>query len=186
MLIKSHGTVLVFRIYGLVCAIVLILFVLVNFFNRNEGSFSADLPDDIDPRNVMNIDNSLLIFLIEHCFQLAEESAHLAPHGVPGGAMPRALSSSKLEEQNAAPQEQYGDNLNLPAGSGGANNPFMQDGGNYSYTADGRRIEGNQGQYYGAGYSQAQSSYSSSGFGETLTFFLFPAYLLNDFIPGLQ
>lgn len=75
--------------------------------------------------------------------------------------MPRALSSSKLEEQNveAVPA----------AAAGGANNPFLQadgGGGNYSYTADGRRIEANQGgQYYGAGYSQAQSSYSSSGFG---------------------
>ena len=51
-------------------------------------------------------------------FQLAEESAHLAPHGVPGGAMPRALSSSKLEEQDtsAATSEQYGENLNLPGG----------------------------------------------------------------------
>lgn len=97
--------------------------------------------------------------------QLAEESAHLAPHGVPGGGMPRALSSSKLEEQNV----EYGE---APAAAGGANNPFLQEGdgagGNYSYTADGRRIETNQGgQYYGAGYSQAQSSYSSSGFGKS-------------------
>lgn len=52
MLIKTYGTVLVFRIYGLVCAVFLLLFILVNFFNRNEGSFSADLPDDIDPKNV--------------------------------------------------------------------------------------------------------------------------------------
>jgi len=78
--------------------------------------------------------------------------------------MPRGLSSAKLEEQdtsNAVP-EQYGDNLNLPGG--GANNPFLQE----TYTADGRRIEGNQGQnqqYYGSGYSQAQSGYSSSGLG---------------------
>ena len=52
--------------------------------------------------------------------------------------------------------------------SGGANNPFLQEDTTqqYSYTADGKRIEGNQDQYYGAGYSQAQSGYSSSGFGE--------------------
>ena len=51
--------------------------------------------------------------------------------------------------------------------SGGANNPFLQEqtDPNYSYSADGRRIEGDQGQYYGAGYSQAQSGYSSSGYG---------------------
>ena len=44
---------------------------------------------------------------------------------------------------------------------GGANNPFLQ---NASYAADGSRIEGDpaQGQYYGAGYSQAQSGYSSA------------------------
>jgi len=145
MLIKSHGTVLVFRIYGLVCAVFLILFILVNFYNRSEGKLSADLPDDVDPR------------------KLAEESAHLAPHGVPGGGMPRALSNTRLEDQ--APQaEQYGENLNVPGG--GANNPFLQEQTeNYSYTADGRRIEANQDQYYGAGYSQAQSGYSSSGFG---------------------
>ena len=52
MLIKSYGTILVFRIYGLVCAVFLVLFVLVNFYNRNEGGIMADLPDDVDPRNV--------------------------------------------------------------------------------------------------------------------------------------
>ena len=52
---------------------------------------------------------------------------------------------------------------------GGANNPFLQEDTTqqYSYTADGKRIEGNQDQYYGAGYSQAQSGYSSSGFGKS-------------------
>ena len=52
MLIKTYGTVLVFRIYGAVCGVFFILFVLVNFYNRNEGSLSTDLPDDVDPRNV--------------------------------------------------------------------------------------------------------------------------------------
>ena len=54
--------------------------------------------------------------------------------------------------------------LKIRSFSGGANNPFLQE----TYTADGRRIEGNQGQnqqYYGSGYSQAQSGYSSSGLG---------------------
>ena len=57
---------------------------------------------------------------------------------------------------------------------GGANNPFLQEDTTqqYSYTADGKRIEGNQDQYYGAGYSQAQSGYSSSGFGELQRNFL--------------
>ena len=75
--------------------------------------------------------------------------------------MPQALSSAKLEEQDptAAAPEQHGDNL---AAAGGANNPFLQE----TYTADGRRIDGQNQQYYGAGYSQAQSGYSSSGFGK--------------------
>ena len=51
--------------------------------------------------------------------------------------------------------------------TGGANNPFLQEqtDPNYTYAADGSRIEGDQSQYYGAGYSQAQSGYSSSGYG---------------------
>ena len=40
---------MVFRVYGVVCAGFLVLFVLVNLYNRNEGSFSADLNDEIDP-----------------------------------------------------------------------------------------------------------------------------------------
>lgn len=40
---------MVFRVYGIVCAGFLVLFVLVNLYNRNEGSFSADLNDEIDP-----------------------------------------------------------------------------------------------------------------------------------------
>ena len=43
---------MVFRIYGAVCAVFFILFIAVNFFNREEGKFMADLPDDMDPKNV--------------------------------------------------------------------------------------------------------------------------------------
>jgi len=46
--------------------------------------------------------------------------------------------------------------------TGGANNPFLED---VAYDAAGARVE-DQGQYYGRGYSQAQSGYSSSGFGK--------------------
>ena len=97
-MIKSYGTILVFRIYGAVCAVIFVLFCAVNFANMKEGS-AEDLPDGVDPA-------------------FAEQSAHLAPHGVPGGAMPRGLSSAKLEEQDtsAAAPEQYGDNLNVAGG----------------------------------------------------------------------
>ena len=48
MAIQNLGTVMVFRIYGGVCAVFLILFIAVNFFNRNEGGFS----DEVDPELV--------------------------------------------------------------------------------------------------------------------------------------
>lgn len=136
MLVQKLGTIMVFRIYGGVCSVFLILFIAVNFFNRNEGGFSA-ADDNIDPN------------------LLAEQGGGMfGPHGVPGGAAP-----SKLEAETT--QEQYN------VAGGGANNPFLQEqtDPNYTYSADGSRIEGNQGQYYGAGYSQAQSGYSSSGYG---------------------
>ena len=49
---------------------------------------------------------------------------------------------------------------------GQQNNPFLSDGQQPAYTATGTRLQG-QGdqQYYGRGYSQAQSGYSSAGFG---------------------
>ena len=38
-----------------VCSVFLILFIAVNFFNRNEGGFSADVDDNIDPNLVIII-----------------------------------------------------------------------------------------------------------------------------------
>ena len=73
-IIITSGSTMVFRMYGLVCAVMLVIFTVVNFFNMKEGGFSTELGEDIDPRNVM-------------------ESEHLAPHGVPGGfkAMARSM-----------------------------------------------------------------------------------------------
>ena len=72
-------------------AVFFVLFVLVNFYNRNEGGMSADLPDEIDPKT------------------LADEGCRLAPTGVPSSHMPRALSSSKLDQQQEYDQQQqYG------------------------------------------------------------------------------
>ena len=50
---------------------------------------------------------------------------------------------------------------------GHQNNPFLSDGQQPAYTATGARLQG-QGdqQYYGRGYSQAQSGYSSAGLGK--------------------
>ena len=94
---------MVFRVYGVVCAVVLLLFVLVNFYNRNEGSFTIALPDELDPKN------------------MAQEATHLEPHGVPSSGrlgMPRALSDNKLEEQPLQTQaEGFGANLEIPGGT---------------------------------------------------------------------
>ncbi len=55
---------------------------------------------------------------------------------------------------------------------GVANNPFAADAAEAAaaasqYTATGTRLQtGQEGQYYGRGYSQAQSGYSASGLGE--------------------
>ena len=71
------------------------------------------------------------------------------------------LSKNRMQEEEGYEEQTF---EAVPAG---ANNPFLQEQTeSYNYTADGRRIAGEQGQYYGAGYSQAQSGYSSSGFGK--------------------
>ena len=55
---------------------------------------------------------------------------------------------------------------------GGMNNPFLESEEQYAYDASGMRIQGENQQYYGGGYTQAQSGYSSSGFGESLGSFI--------------
>jgi MFS family permease len=139
MLIKDHGTKIIFRIYGLVCAVVLVLFTLVNFYNMKEGGFKTDLGEDVDPRNVL-------------------EAEHLAPHGVPGGFKPRALSRRNSQEENQETVAQP-DPMEDPAAT---NNPFLAD---TVYGATGAQQGADQGQYYGRGYTQAQSGYSASGLG---------------------
>jgi len=149
ILIKEHGTVFVFRVYGIVVAVFFILFVLVNFYNRNEGGITKDLPDDVDPKT------------------FADEHAKLAgPAGVPIASMTGALDGS--EEQQADPSMAGGADPNY-----GVNNPFLDQGDAAAaqqpqqyYDASGQLTQGDPSQqYYGAGYSQAQSGYSSAGYG---------------------
>lgn len=104
------GTTVTFRSYGVCCAFVLAGFVFINFYRKDQG-FVSDLPQTEDPH------------------QVAEETAHLAPHGVPSNPIPRALSSSRLHEmaqqQAAEPgygatyQTSAGGNLDIPGGGGG-------------------------------------------------------------------
>ena len=104
-MITISGSTMVFRMYGLVCAVMLVIFTVVNFFNMKEGGFSTELGEDIDPRNVM-------------------ESEHLAPHGVPGGFKPMARSrrNSQEETQGVVTQPNPMDDPAMAA-----NNPFLGD-----------------------------------------------------------
>lgn len=67
-----------FRAYGLFCLVVLAAFIFINFYQKDTG-FVSDLPQTEDPHQVAEV-------------------THLAPHGVPGNAIPRALSSNRLHE----------------------------------------------------------------------------------------
>lgn len=65
---------------------------------------------------------------------MAEETSHLAPHGVPSNPIPRALSSNRLHDlanQDYGSTYQTGDgSLGIPGQSApGGVNPFRQDGG---------------------------------------------------------
>ncbi|CAO1421849.1 unnamed protein product [Diamesa hyperborea] len=108
MFVTYFGSKATFRGYGIACFFVLLAFIFINFY-RKEGGFSTDIPTTEDPH------------------QVAEETSHLAPHGVPSNPMPRALSSSRLNEigQNNQQNDSYGTyqtvggNLGVPG-----SNPF--------------------------------------------------------------
>ncbi|KAL1491782.1 hypothetical protein ABEB36_012328 [Hypothenemus hampei] len=114
MFVTSFGSTSTFRGYGLFCILVLAAFIFINFYRVDQG-FVSDLPQTEDPR------------------QVAEETSHLAPHGVPSNPIPRALSSTKLHELSqqdgygATYQTGQGGTLDIPGG--GAYNPFQGGGG---------------------------------------------------------
>ncbi|ERL87396.1 hypothetical protein D910_04791 [Dendroctonus ponderosae] len=112
MFVASFGSTSTFRGYGLICILVLAAFVFINFYRVDQG-FVSDLPQTEDPR------------------QVAEETLHLAPHGVPSNPIPRALSSNKLHElaqdgYGATYQTGQGGTLDIPGGAG--YNPFQGTG----------------------------------------------------------
>lgn len=94
-------------------------FIFINFYRVDQG-FVSDLPQTEDPR------------------QVAEETSHLAPHGVPSNPIPRALSSTKLHELSqqdgygATYQMGQGGTLDIPGGGGA--NPFTQGAPDQRYT----------------------------------------------------
>lgn len=75
---SETGTTTTFRLYGLLCLLVLAGFIFINFYHKDHG-FISDLPPTEDPHQVAEV-------------------THLAPHGVPSNAIPRALSSHRLHE----------------------------------------------------------------------------------------
>lgn len=108
LFVNAFGSTATFRGYGLMCLVVLGAFVFINFYRVDQG-FVSEIPTTEDPR------------------QMAEETAHLAPHGVPSNPIPRALSSSKLHEMaqdsyGATYQTGAGGTLDIPGGAG--SNPF--------------------------------------------------------------
>ncbi|XP_054015731.1 major facilitator superfamily domain-containing protein 6 isoform X2 [Hylaeus anthracinus] len=118
MFVDAYGTTATFRAYGLFCIVVLGGFVFINFYRKDTG-FVSNLPQTEDPRQVA-------------------EATHLAPHGVPSNAIPRALSSTRLHElanqdsgYGATYQTSAG-NLGVPGANGGPvnpTNPFLNSGG---------------------------------------------------------
>ncbi|XP_023311134.1 major facilitator superfamily domain-containing protein 6-A [Anoplophora glabripennis] len=108
MFVRSFGSTTTFRGYGLICLLVFGAFYFINFYRVDQG-FVSELPQTEDPR------------------QVAEETSHLAPHGVPSNPIPRALSSTKLHELSQ--QDGYGATYQM--GQGGTldipgANPFKQ------------------------------------------------------------
>ena len=103
--VNVPGTTATFRAYGLICLVVLGVFVFINFYRKDTG-FVSDLPQTEDPHQVA-------------------EATHLAPHGVPSNAIPRALSSTRLHElanQDSgygATYQTAGGNLGVPGANGG-------------------------------------------------------------------
>ncbi|XP_044738447.1 major facilitator superfamily domain-containing protein 6 isoform X2 [Chrysoperla carnea] len=120
MFVNYFGSTATFRGYGVCCLMVLAAFIFINFYRKEQG-FVSEIPTTEDPH------------------QVAEETAHLAPHGVPSNPIPRALSSTRLHD--LASQDGYGatyqtsadGNLGIPGAGGGMaappTNPFFNGAG---------------------------------------------------------
>ncbi|GFT76367.1 major facilitator superfamily domain-containing protein 6 [Nephila pilipes] len=110
------GTQVTFRGYGFASLIVLILFVFINYYKKDKG-FSS-FQDDQEPEAIV------------------EETAHLAPHGVPSNPMARSLSKQNLRGPRPGINNNeggYGTTPNVNSSGGYLGVP---DGGG-GYTGDG-------------------------------------------------
>jgi hypothetical protein len=77
ILVASWGTKSTFNLYGFVCLIALAGFAFLNFYRKDAGGFITELPQEEDPHKMLGAEDG---------------GAHLAPHGVPGGSAPGALT----------------------------------------------------------------------------------------------
>ncbi|EEB15289.1 conserved hypothetical protein [Pediculus humanus corporis] len=98
ILVNYCGSTNTFRGYGFACALILGGFVFINFYHKDVG-FVSDLPPTEDPH------------------QVAEETSHLAPHGVPSNPIPRALSSTRIHDLGNDEQSTYGSTYQTADGS---------------------------------------------------------------------
>ena len=74
------GCEVTFRVYGITCILILVVYAGVNYFLQDRGRFSHGS---------------------KMAHELLEDTTHLAPHGVPSG-IGRDLSSSKLARDPSA------------------------------------------------------------------------------------
>lgn len=117
ILISSMGTIKVFRLYGLLCAIGLGLFGFMNFYRKDQAGIGLAGYDEHDPHMMVGDEGG---------YGLA------APHGVPGGGggqggLSRVGSNSKLEGMGDTGQQQVGGGGFNPFGGGGGGGQQQQD-----------------------------------------------------------
>ncbi|XP_076324445.1 major facilitator superfamily domain-containing protein 6-like [Tachypleus tridentatus] len=85
LFVSYFGTQVTFRGYGFACLIILIIFILVNYYRKDKGF--SNFQDEQEPETVV------------------EETSHLAPHGVPSA---RSLSKQNITELDFTSQQKGG------------------------------------------------------------------------------
>lgn len=77
------GTQITFRLYGLLCLVVLGFFIHLNYYRKNEGyKFYEEENENV----------------------VVDDASALAPHGVPTNPVARSLSRQNLQHNNASEQ----------------------------------------------------------------------------------
>ncbi|XP_035205801.1 major facilitator superfamily domain-containing protein 6-like [Stegodyphus dumicola] len=130
--VNYFGTQVTFRGYGFASLIVLILFVFINYYRKDKGF--ASFQDDQEPDTVV------------------EETAHLAPHGVPSNPMARSLSKQNLGGTRPG--------INNNEGGYGTTNPTSNSTGGYlGIPGEGGGYAG-EGQNYTSDFNMNKTSFT--------------------------